>query len=339
MVTGLALAAAIVLVSNKAASNEIYINQVGDDLNLDIVQDGQNNQVEALSGSGDAILSGDTKTTNLSQTGNTNQYRIWTSGNNQTITASVNGNNNTNAIDNHGDRNSITLSVDGNYNITHTEIGNGGDTDNTMSVTVDGGDDNNVYAEVIDGDSNTIDVQIHNQSNNLARVTVNGNSNDITAWQGKHEDGNIDNSETGDNEVYWIVSGNSNTLESYQTDDNGNGGQHIANYITGDSNTVKHTQRGAGDHEGYIEINGDSNDVTLLQRGNNDTQYADIVLDDGHTVDIFQRYGSHTANIDLTNAGGGYTLDLNQTATTNKSYTLTGTCTNSSGCGVTVTQN
>jgi len=339
LVTGLALAAAIVLVSNKAASNEIYINQVGDDLNLDIVQDGQNNQVEALSGSGDAILSGDTRTTNLSQTGNNNQYRIWTYGHNQTITASVNGNNNTNAIDNHGDRNSITLDVDGNYNITHTEIGNGGDEDNTMSVTIDGGDSNNVYAEVINGDSNTIDVQIHDQSNSLARVTVNGNSNDITAWQGKHEDGNVDTNETGDNDVYWIVVGNSNTLESYQTDDNNNGGQHIANYITGDSNTVKHTQRGAGDHEGYIEINGDSNDVTLLQRGNSDDQFADIVLDDGHTVDIFQRYGSHTANVDLTNGGGGYNLDLDQTSTSNKTYNLTGICTNTAGCSVSVSQN
>ena len=80
-----------------------------------------------------------------------------------------------------------------------------------MSVTVDG-DSNNVYAEVIDGDSNTIDVQIHSQDNNIARVTVNGNSNDITAWQGKHENGAIDNDETGDNDVYWIVVGNSNTL-------------------------------------------------------------------------------------------------------------------------------
>lgn len=335
----MAVIVSISLSVTKAHANDVYINQVGDDLDLTITQDGENNQVEGLTGSGDAVLSGNSKTTTLSQTGNTNQYRIWTSGNNQTITAGVTGNNNTNSIDNHGDRNSITLNVDGNYNITHTEIGNGGDTDNTMSVTVDGGDSNNVYAEVLNGDSNTIDVQIHNQSNNLARVTVNGNSNDITAWQGKHENGTIDNDETGDNEVYWIVAGNSNTLESYQTDDNGNGGQHIANYITGDSNTVKHTQRGGGDHEGYIEIDGDNNNVTLLQRGNTDNQYADIVLDDGHTVDVYQRYGSHTANIDLTNAGGGYTLDVDQTASSNKTYSLTGICTNANGCSVTVTQN
>ena len=68
-------------------------------------------------------------------------------------------------------------------------------------------------------------------------------------------------------------------------------------------------------------------------------QFADIVLDDGHTVDVFQRYGDHTANIDLTNAGGAYNLDLDQTASSNKTYNITGTCTNANGCGVTVTQN
>ena len=139
--------------------------------------------------------------------------------------------------------------------------------------------------------------------------------------------------------MYWIVSGDSNNLASYQTDANNNGGQHIANYVTGDSNDVKHTQRGAGDHRGFVEIQGDNNDVELLQRGNSDTQFADIVLDDGHTVDVFQRYGSHTANIDLTNAGGGYNLDLDQTANSNKTYSITGTCTNANGCGLTITQN
>ena len=77
----------------------------------------------------------------------------------------------------------------------------------------------------------------------------------------------------------------------------------------------------------------------MTQRGNTDTQFADIVLDDGHTVNVFQRYGDHTANIDLTNAGGAYNLNLDQTASTSQTYNLTGTCTNSNGCGVTVVQN
>ena len=65
-----------------------------------------------------------------------------------------------------------------------------------------------------------------------------------------------------------------------------------------------------------------------------------ITVDTGHTVDILQRYGDHTATINLTNAGGGYNLDLDQIDnTSNRSYSLTGTCATTSGCAVTVTQN
>ena len=43
--------------------------------------------------------------------------------------------------------------------------------------------------------------QLHGHSNNIARVTVNGSNNNIKAWQGRHEDGSVDNNETGDNDV------------------------------------------------------------------------------------------------------------------------------------------
>tara|TARA_A200000159_G_scaffold13991_1_gene11609 strand:- start:2169 stop:3119 length:951 start_codon:yes stop_codon:yes gene_type:complete len=316
------------------------MDQVGDQLDMDITQDGQNNSIRSLNTtSGDAYISGNNKTFSVTQQGNNNRAGFWTHGGNQVMSLTQQGNSNVSSMDNHGNNNDMTVTIEGDSNVTHTEIGNGGDINNTITVTIDDGDSNTVYTEVLDGSTNTIDVQVHDQSNNINTVTVNGSNNNVKAWQGKHQDGTVDSDETGDNDVYWIVAGSNNNLESYQTDDNGNGGQHIANYITGDSNDVTHTQRGAGNHEGYVEINGDNNDVTVLQRGNTDDQFADIVLDDGHTVDVYQRYGSHTTNIDLTNAGGGYNLDLDQTATSNKTYNLTGTCTNSNGCGVTITQN
>ena len=343
MIIDWVLRATIVLLLFKpitSLANDIYMDQVGDQLDMDITQDGQNNSIRSLNTtSGDAYISGNNKTFSVTQQGNNNRAGFWTHGGNQVMSLTQQGNSNVSAMDNHGNNNDMTVTIEGDSNVTHTEIGNGGDINNTITVTIDNGDSNTIYTEVLDGSTNTIDVQVHDQSNNINTVTVNGSNNNVKAWQGKHEDGTVDNSETGDNDVYWIIAGSNNNLESYQTDDNGNGGQHIANYVTGDSNDVKHTQRGAGDHEGYVEINGDNNDVTLLQRGNTDDQFADIVLDDGHTVDVYQRYGSHTTNIDLTNAGGGYNLDLNQTGTSNKTYNLTGTCTNSNGCGVTVTQN
>ena len=116
-------------------------------------------------------------------------------------------------------------------------------------------------------------------------------------------------------------------------------GVYRTNILTLDDNTVKHTQRGSGDHQGFIEINGDDNNVDLLQRGNNNNMFADIVLDDGHTVDVAQRHANHTSNIDLTNGGGAYNLTVSQMATTAQSYNLTGTCTNATGCALTINQN
>ena len=343
MITDWAIRAIMLLILFKpvnSLANDLYVTQVGDLFDGTITQDGEDNSVRSLNTtSGDAYLGGNNKTFTMTQQGDNNRAGFWTHGGNQQMSLTQDGDNNVSAMDNHGNNNNMTVNIDGDNNVTHTEIGNGGDSANVLTVTIDNGDNNNLYTEVLNGNSNTIDVQVHEQSNNINRVIVNGSSNDITAWQGKHENGTVDSNETGDNDVYWIVSGSNNTLESYQTDDNNKGGLHIANYITGDSNTVHHTQRGSGEHEGFVEINGDNNDVTLLQRGNSDTQFADIVLDDGHTVDVFQRYGDHTANIDLTNAGGGYNLNLDQTASSNKTYNLTGTCTNANGCGVTVTQN
>jgi len=325
--------------STSVIANDIYITQVGDQFDGTITQDGQNNTIRSLSvTSGSASIGGNNKTFSVTQQGDNNRSGFWTHGGNQQMTLTQDGDSNTSTLDNHGNNNNMAINIDGDNNITHTEIGNGGDINNTISVTIDG-DSNTTYTEVQNGSSNTIDIQIHDQSSNINTVTVNGSNNNIKAWQGKHEDGNIDTNETGDNDVYWIVSGDSNTLASYQTDDNNNGGQHIANYVTGDNNEVTHTQRGSGDHKGYIDIDGDGNDVTLLQRGNSDTQYADIELDDGHTVDVFQRYGDHTANINLTNSGGAYNLDLDQTASSSKTYSITGSCANINGCSVSVTQN
>ena len=109
------------------------------------------------------------------------------------------------ALDNHGNNNDMTVNIHGDSNVTHTEIGNGGDINNAITVTIDEGDSNTIYTEVQNGSTNTIDVQVHEQSNNINTVTVNGSNNNVKAWQGKHEDGPADNDETGDNDVYWIV--------------------------------------------------------------------------------------------------------------------------------------
>ena len=325
---------------DKLRANEIYVAQSGSNVDLDITQDGENNQVEGLSGSGYAIVYGNNTTATFTQTGDNNQIRVWSDySSGKKTDVSQTGNNNISLADNHGQDNTIITNVTGNSNYTFDEIGNGGDTDNTITTTING-DSNNTIAEVQNGDNNTIDVQVQSQDSNIVRVYVNGDNNNAKVWQGKHEAGNIDNDETGDNDAYWYITGSNNITASYQTDDNSNGGQYTFNDIDGSSNTIKITQRGAGNHSSTTDVNGNSNNITVVQRGNSDTQTSSITVDGGHTVDLFQRYGSHTSTINLTNSGGAYNLDVDQIdSSQDRSYSLTGYCTNSNGCSVSVTQN
>jgi hypothetical protein len=348
LATGLALVAAIVLVSSKAASNEIYINQVGSNLDLDITQDGDNNKIGAygnIANKGTMYTNGGT--ISYSQTGNNNTLQFWSydiGSTTQTLTQT--GDNNDAVIDCHGERCDITVTQDGDGNDAHAELGNQNGHNDNVIVIYQKGDTNDSYVEA-DGDSNDLDS--HQQSdNNFSRVVVTGNYNMINAWQGKHADNTVDVDETGDHEVYWTVTGDNNVLDSYQTDTNrgggGGAGHHIANVITGDNNGVTHTQKGKAGHDGFIEIDGDNNDVELYQRGNGGQQWADIVLTgDGHTVDANQRGTmAHSFEVDLTNSGGAYSVTSNQTTnntTTSKSYSLTGICTNTAGCSVSVSQN
>ena len=197
------------------------------------------------------------------------------------------------------------------------------------------------------GDDLILEVQ-QRSKDNYASINATGDNNNITVYQGMHDDGTIDSDETGGHEAYWVISGANNTLEGYQTDTNRSGGggdsHHYANYITGDGNSVNHIQMGKAGHDGFIEIQGDNNDVTLYQRGNGGQQWADIVLTgDDHTVDASQRGTmAHSFEVDLTNSGGAYSVTSTQTTnntTTSKTYSLTGICTNTAGCSVSVSQN
>ena len=196
---------------------------------------------------------------------------------------------------------------------------------------------------------NNLDLEVQQRSeDNYVSLNSNGGSNNITIRQGMHDDGTIDLDEVGGHEAYWTITGSNNDLGSYQTDTNRGGGggaaHHLANIVNGDGNSVSHTQMGKAGHDGFIEIQGDNNDVELYQRGNGGQQWADIVLTgDDHTVDANQRGTmAHSFEVDLTNSGGAYSVTSNQTTnntTTSKSYSLTGICTNTAGCSVSVSQN
>ena len=94
----------MMVVPTTAYSNEIYLSQIGDDLDLDIVQDGENNQVKPIS-----------------------------------ITSKLDGDDLTLSIDQNGDNHLLEGSVDGNRNTGDIYQGNGGN-DNFARVDVTGDD-------------------------------------------------------------------------------------------------------------------------------------------------------------------------------------------------------
>jgi len=330
--------------------NVILIDQVGDNLNLNIVQDGYGNKVGHLTNTAtDAYLNGASLTLDIDMVGNLNDVGLWSSGTNQNTVANITGNLNDVFLDNHGDYGQLKAEVIGDNNYAWLEQGTTNSNQYNQLQLYQAGDNHDAYIEAFAGNSNSIDVYMGNgQDDNYVYVlTQNGSdSNNIKVWQGKHSDGTTDSDETGGHEAYWIVSGDSNTLASYQTDTNRGGGggdyHHLANYITGDYNNVEHIQMGKAGHDGFVDITGDSNTVDLYQRGNGGQKWADIVLDgNGHTVDVDQRGSqSATAAIDLTNGGGAYNLTLTQNVTTSAgSYSITGTCVTVGGCTVTVNGN
>ena len=203
---------------------------------------------------------------------------------------------------------------------------------------------NDIYVYQI-GDN--LDLEIQQRSkDNLVMLNSTGANNNITIRQGMHDDGTIDGDETGGHQAYWSVTGDGNTVGSYQTDTNRQGGggapHHLANIVNGDNNVVEHVQMGKQGHDGFVEIQGDDNTVDLYQRGNGGAKWADIVLTgDGHTVDVMQR-GSNSANaaIDLTNSGGAYDFTLTQNVSTGAdSFNITGYCTNANGCALIIDRN
>lgn len=194
------------------------------------------------------------------------------------------------------------------------------------------------------GDDFTLEVQ-QRSVDNYASATVDGDNNDVTIRQGIHADNTYDYDETGGHTAYWTVDGQNNTVTSYQTDTNRSGGGGSAHYlnnsVTGDGNIISHTQRGKTGHDGRITITGDDNTVTLSQRGNGGKNWSDIDLTgDGHTVTHTQQGGGGaTGTINLTNSGGSYTVDVTQNSSSWQSYSLTGSCADTNGCSVSVTQN
>ena len=225
----------VLLWSNVAFANEIYIEQVGDTLDLDITQDGTDN--EFGDGTADAILTGDDMTFAITQTGNTNKIDATIKGNDYTGTWVFTGSNNevdltcAKAGGTNWEDVTVNITTTGDDNTYDIFIGENADAEDlTASFTVTG--DNNIFINNIDGESVNLVVTMDNSASNVATSANSDEGNKIT----------ID------------VDGNGNA-----------NGHEILLDITGGGGTIDIIQSGVGDNKVDLDMTGESFDVDISQ--------------------------------------------------------------------------
>jgi hypothetical protein len=223
-------------------ANEIYITQIGDTLDLDITQDGQDNEV------GDSV-------TDASFTGDDMTFDITQTGNNNIIDAVINGNTYTGTWDFTGNNNTVDLLCSSVAGVNCENV--------TLNITTTG--DNNEYVmrigETADADSAQIDFTVTGDGNVLI-TSVDGTKATVNVT--------VDNSATAssattsDSTTTYTTSGGGVLVEIDQ-DGNGTTGHSVTLDITGGGSNYKITQSGVNDNVVDGTFSGDGQDVDITQ--------------------------------------------------------------------------
>ena len=223
-------------------ANEIYITQIGDTLDLDITQDGQDNEV------GDSV-------TDASFTGDDMTFDITQTGNNNIIDAVINGNTYTGTWDFTGNNNTVDLLCSSVAGVNCENV--------TLNITTTG--DNNEYVmrigETADADSAQIDFTVTGDGNVLI-TSVDGTKATVNVT--------VDNSATAssattsDSTTTYTTSGGGVLVEIDQ-DGNGTTGHSVTLDITGGGSNYKITQSGVNDNVVNGTFSGDGQDVDITQ--------------------------------------------------------------------------
>ncbi len=231
----------------SATANEIYIEQIGDSLDLDITQDGQNNEVG--DSTTDALFDGDDMTFAITQTGNTN-----------TIDAKIKGNNYTGTWTFTGDSNNVDLLCDstattggGNCDTVVLNITTTGDLNNfdfKIGESADAGDATINFT--VDGDYNLVDMDLDGTDANIT-VTIDNSAVATTGTVTSGNDAALTTSGPG-NIIDLSISGNGDSL-----------GHTVTLDITGGLSVYTITQSGIYDNLVDITSTGDGNTVDITQ--------------------------------------------------------------------------
>lgn len=248
----------------------------------------------------------------------------------------------------------LSLSAFANNEIYITQVGTSNNF--TLDITQDG--DDNVVNLSFSHDDNTVTIVQEGEDNYVGYTTAWGSGQ---SWGGDLDgsDNNLNIKQycnqtvCGGDRFEFHISGNDNDVDFFQgyrvdadatlhqTDSFEAGGHFIRLDIHGSNNTYLGSQRSNNtghEHTNTSNIYGSYNDVYARQEGNQDKTLTLTVNNSNNDIDIIQKSSAaHSATVTLS---GSYAtdLDLLQQGGTAQSYSLTQTCTNSSGCAVSVTQ-
>jgi len=216
------------MMTTLSYSNDIYVTQSGNALDLDITQDGENNTVgNSTTASASA---GATTILNIDQIGDSNVITYQIAG--ATYTGVINLVGNSNNVDLNCDSGGSNSSC-GTANAVINFTGSSNDIDldigqtssaNTADVDIVGqsGSDSNVVAATVDGNSAILTITVNGDTNNYL-IDIDGNGDSvghtlIHSHTGGIADVDIIQSGTNDNMITLTTSGDNADIDISQTD-------------------------------------------------------------------------------------------------------------------------
>jgi len=218
----------LMIISLSVYANDIYINQSGNALDLDVTQDGQNNTVGNSTTASSVV--GVTTNLAITQIGDSNVMTFDVNGATYTGTFSVTGNSNNIDFncDSGGSNSSCgtaTASIVwvGSSNDIDIDIGETSSaTSATVGITGASGSDSNVILGTIDGNSAILTLSVNGDTNNFL-IDIDGNGDSaghtyIHTHTGSIADVDITQSGIYDNMITLTTSGDNADIDIIQRD-------------------------------------------------------------------------------------------------------------------------
>jgi len=228
------------MLSGPVVANDIYIEQVGDTLDLDIIQDGTDNVIG-------------TSTTDVNLDGSNMTFAITQTGELNTIAADIQGNTYTGTWVFTGDSNAVDLSCDSTSGTNCEDV--------TLNITTTG--DSNTFdfnvGDTSDSDSTEINFTITGDGN-VIESDVDGKNADITVVVN-----NSASTATGGATSGLLSSSGAGNVIDIDVDGDGSTGHTINLNVDGGGSSYTITQSGIGDNTFDADFDGDNQDVDVTQ--------------------------------------------------------------------------